>query len=228
MSVKKITVTALETALKDIMRQTPFEKITVSDITNRCQLNRQTFYYHFADKYALLGQIYKQEIFDPFTDGLTFENWNTHLLQMFETMAADAALYKNAVLHADDEFRRFLFQSAATLFRDAVAKLNLRSGLQVSEEEQHFIADFFAYGITGTVLDWVRGGMRKTPDQLAAQLRHLAADKTERTPAVQHRRGFVYAVKKEPAIAYRLLERGLRIYLFRTASDPFVIISLIL
>lgn len=46
MSVKKITVTALETALKDIMRQTPFEKITVSDITNRCQLNRQTFYYH--------------------------------------------------------------------------------------------------------------------------------------------------------------------------------------
>ena len=164
MSVKKITVTALETALKDIMRQTPFEKITVSDITNRCQLNRQTFYYHFADKYALLGQIYKQEIFDPFTDGL------------FETMAADAALYKNAVLHADDEFRRFLFQSAATLFRDAVAKLNLRSGLQVSEEEQHFIADFFAYGITGTVLDWVRSGMRKTPDQLAAQLRHLAAD----------------------------------------------------
>ena len=143
MSVKKITVTALETALKEIMRQTPFEKITVSDITNRCQLNRQTFYYHFADKYALLGQIYKQEIFDPFTDGLTFENWNTHLLQMFETMAADAALYKNAVLHADDEFRRFLFQSAATLFRDAVAKLNLRSGLQVSEEEQHFIADFF-------------------------------------------------------------------------------------
>ena len=92
MSVKKITVTALETALKDIMRQTPFEKIIVSDITNRCQLNRQTFYYHFADKYALLGQIYKQEIFDPFTDGLTFENWNTHLLQMFETMAADAAL----------------------------------------------------------------------------------------------------------------------------------------
>lgn len=82
----------METALKDIMRQTPFEKITVSDITNRCQLNRQTFYYHFADKYALLGQIYKQEIFDPFTDGLTFENWNTHLLQMFETMAADAAL----------------------------------------------------------------------------------------------------------------------------------------
>ena len=26
------------------------------------------------------------------------------------------------------------------------------------------------------VLDWVRGGMRKTPDQWAAQLRHLAAD----------------------------------------------------
>lgn len=222
MSVKKITVTALETALKDIMRQTPFEKITVSDITNRCQLNRQTFYYHFADKYALLGQIYKQEIFDPFTDGLTFENWNTHLLQMFETMAADAALYKNAVLHADDEFRRFLFQSAATLFRDAVAKLNLRSGLQVSEEEQHFIADFFAYGITGTVLDWVRGGMRKTPDQLAARCvsllplpkggcRPAAVRCNNRIKQKGPRRcstvgALFMPVKKEPAIAYRLLK----------------------
>ena len=166
----------LTASLKKIMAQKPLNKISIREICEDCGVNRQTFYYHFADKYALLGQIYKQEIFDPFTDGLTFENWNTHLLQMFETMAADAALYKNAVLHADDEFRRFLFQSAATLFRDAVAKLNLRSGLQVSEEEQHFIADFFAYGITGTVLDWVRSGMRKTPDQLAAQLRHLAAD----------------------------------------------------
>ena len=101
--------------------------------------------------------------------------WNRHK-KLHSWLAADAALYKNAVLHADDEFRRFLFQSAATLFRDAVAKLNLRSGLQIGEEEQHFIADFFAYGITGTVLDWVRSGMRKTPDQLAAQLRHLAAD----------------------------------------------------
>lgn len=176
MSVKKITVAALETALKDLMRQTPFEKITVSDITDRCQLNRQTFYYHFADKYALLGQIYKQEIFDPFTTDLTFENWNDRLLQMFETMAADPAFYKNAVVHADEEFRRLLFQSAAALFRDAVAKLNLRSGLQISSEEQRFIADFFAYGITGTVLDWVRSGMRQTPGQLASKLQQLATD----------------------------------------------------
>lgn len=176
MSVKKITVTALEQALKELMRQMPFEKITVSDITDRCQLNRQTFYYHFADKYALLARIYQQEIFEPFMVELTFENWNDHLRQMFCTMAEDPAFFKNAVLHADEEFQRFLFQSATALFRDAVAKLNLRSGLQITEEEQHFIADFFAYGITGTVLDWVRSGMRKTPEQLTVQLQHLVAD----------------------------------------------------
>ena len=34
------------------------KKLTVKDIVEECGITRQTFYYHFADKYALLGQIY--------------------------------------------------------------------------------------------------------------------------------------------------------------------------
>ena len=40
-------------ALESLLEQKPLEKITVSDVTNECKINRQTFYYHFHDIYDL-------------------------------------------------------------------------------------------------------------------------------------------------------------------------------
>ena len=47
----------LAKSLKELMAHQPFEKLSVSDITNNCSLHRQTFYYHFEDKYELLDSL---------------------------------------------------------------------------------------------------------------------------------------------------------------------------
>ncbi len=44
----------LADALITLSNQKPFSKITVSEIVNLCNINRKTFYYHFADIYDLL------------------------------------------------------------------------------------------------------------------------------------------------------------------------------
>lgn len=44
----------LANALKERMRTMPLEKIRVKDLTDDCEVNRQTFYYHFDDIYDLL------------------------------------------------------------------------------------------------------------------------------------------------------------------------------
>ena len=38
-----------------------FEKISVSDICERCGMNRKSFYYHFKDKYDLVNWIFDTE-----------------------------------------------------------------------------------------------------------------------------------------------------------------------
>ena len=43
--------------MKELMKRKSLEKITVSDIVQNCGLNRQTFYYHFQDKYDLVNWI---------------------------------------------------------------------------------------------------------------------------------------------------------------------------
>lgn len=53
-------------AFSDLLAEKGFESITVQDVTERAQVNRATFYAHFADKYALLdafiSQKFRQEI----------------------------------------------------------------------------------------------------------------------------------------------------------------------
>ena len=43
------TKKALTDALKKLMSQKAFSKITVSEIIRMCNVNRKTFYYHFED-----------------------------------------------------------------------------------------------------------------------------------------------------------------------------------
>lgn len=62
-----ITKRALSQALKELMEEMPFQKIYVADICQRCNMNRQSFYYHFKDKYDLLIWIFD-------TDFLTLMN----------------------------------------------------------------------------------------------------------------------------------------------------------
>ena len=48
--------------LKRLIKGRPFSKITVQDIVSECNINRNTFYYHFENNYDLLYFAYEQEV----------------------------------------------------------------------------------------------------------------------------------------------------------------------
>jgi AcrR family transcriptional regulator len=47
----------LQDALRNLLERKEFDKISVQDITEAATLNRATFYAHYADKFALLGEM---------------------------------------------------------------------------------------------------------------------------------------------------------------------------
>ena len=48
--------------LKKLIKDRPFSKITIQDIVTACNINRNTFYYHFENNYDLLYFAYEQEV----------------------------------------------------------------------------------------------------------------------------------------------------------------------
>ena len=55
--MSQITKRALAASLKRLLAEKPLSKITISDITDDCGINRMTFYYHFQDIYDLIEWI---------------------------------------------------------------------------------------------------------------------------------------------------------------------------
>lgn len=64
MADSTITKQAFAAALKELIEDQPFSKISVGNICDKCNMSRKSFYYHFKDKYDLVNWIYDTEFFN--------------------------------------------------------------------------------------------------------------------------------------------------------------------
>lgn len=175
MSGANITKKAIAKGFKELMEHKTFDKITVSDITQHCGLNRQTFYYHFTDKYALLNWIYYNEIINEFITDLTLDNWGEHLLRAAQIVQKDIKFYRNAFLTASgDEFRRYFFEAIKNIFLNAIHYIT--ASYKVDENDCSFVATFFAYGISETMINWICFDSKTPPEAVVKHIENLIND----------------------------------------------------
>lgn len=177
MANSNITKKALAQSLKELGATKILDKITVADITEHCGVNRQTFYYHFNDKYELLSWIYTQDLFIPLTQDLTFENWGEKLIEVFKYMKQQKAFFMNTIKSSNNFFAEYSNKIFAELFVKAIAELDLYQHLD--EKEQDIYARFFAYGLTGVIVDWALKGMKENEDDLAVLLQKMTLQTEE-------------------------------------------------
>ena len=156
----------------ELVKTQDVDKITVTMLIGECHISRQTFYYHFQDKYELLDWFYYEECFVPILDGITFDNWHLRIKQLLDTLKKEKVFYSNVIKNAGEGFSNYLYSITSTLFEEAAAVLD-EEGL-VNGEEKKFIGSFYAYGICGVVMQWVTDGMKEQTDEVAQRLRRLA------------------------------------------------------
>ena len=58
----KFTKRAIMLSLLKLLKQKSVDKVTVKDICDECEINRNTFYYYFKDIYDVLNNIFMEEI----------------------------------------------------------------------------------------------------------------------------------------------------------------------
>ena len=81
--MSQITKNALAASLKRLLSKKELSKITITNITEECGVNRQTFYYHFKDIYDLLEWIFTNEVIEEI-DNEKEEDWQQKFIYIFE------------------------------------------------------------------------------------------------------------------------------------------------
>lgn len=173
LSCSELTKRKIAASLKELMESTPFEKLTVSDITNHCDIHRQTFYYHFQDRYELLDWLLYNEIVKPLISDFNVNNMYQKFCQVFETMYKNKKFYQNALKINPNDLSKYISRIATEEFTQVMKKIGARNGVTANDDESLIIAEFFGYGMSGVVINWASRGMRETPDEMTNRIEKL-------------------------------------------------------
>ncbi len=175
MSDSLITKKAIATSVKELMRKKQLQKISVADIVENCGINRQTFYYHFQDKYDLVDWIYYNEVVSAVTQNRTYEQWSDVVLDVLNIMHKEQYFYTNALsVTGQNAFQDYFFDVTKGLLYEIIDVLSQDN--HIEEEDKNFIAEFYAYGLVGIVVQWARCGMLQPPEQIVQRLSNFIDD----------------------------------------------------
>lgn len=86
----------------ELLNEEPFDKITVTDIVNRCDINRNTFYYYFTDMYALVDEIFRAETLPIIEAHRTYDTWQEGFLEVTDFALSN----KTAIYHLYNSINR--------------------------------------------------------------------------------------------------------------------------
>ena len=120
MAESEITKRAIADSLKELTKTKAFDKISVKDISEKCGINRQTFYYHFIDKFDLLEWIYQTDLFDKYLIDVDFDTWYDKMILVLGAMKEEKAFYVNTVTHTENFVQRYMLDLAQSLFQKAI------------------------------------------------------------------------------------------------------------
>lgn len=167
--MSQITKKALAASLKELLTKTTLDKITVKDITDLCEVNRQTFYYHFQDIYDLLEWIFITEGEEVLKDNRTCTTWQEGFLQVFQYLKSNRNLVEHAYSSITrEQLESYLYSHVQNLLYGVVEEH--ATGLNVSQLDREFIANFYKYAFVGLVLEWMKNGMKEEPEEIMHKL----------------------------------------------------------
>lgn len=163
-------------ALKELMQVIPFEKITVANITEKSDIHRQTFYYHFQDRYQLLDWLLNKEIIANFVEDFSYDNLEEKFYEMLSTIYNDKKFYQNAVkINMTDVFTYFSRLSTKQLL-SLVNKTIERNNIDYNSISPQAAAEFFGFGLGGMIISWIDKGMKEPPRELAQNIKKFVEE----------------------------------------------------
>ena len=154
--------------LVDLLKEKPLDKITVTELVERCGVTRQAFYYHFSDIYEIVEWILlkeTQKIVDANSDIDTWQIGYTETLQWVKE-------HRNLVVNTYRAIGKEYVEYFVTRFlRPYVIKVVEREfqeqEYEVTAAQREFIVNFFTLAINAVTVDWVRNGMKEAPETMA-------------------------------------------------------------
>lgn len=160
----KLTQKAIMHTFEAMLREMPFDKITVSALVARCDISPNTFYYHYQDIYGLLDVWMDAKLSWYPAEAYLHDGWKLVLKDMVRNLQNNPEIV-NHVLNSvpRERLERYVFGTLESAILESVRQR--AAGTPVPEQTQKLLAGTFSYALIGYVLKFVHSGMRTDVDE---------------------------------------------------------------
>lgn len=150
-----------------LLKEKPVSKITVKEICEQSEINRATFYKHYRDPFDLMEKI-EEEMLTYLRDSLAqkkYRNIKTLYTDILVQIRNNHDQYEViGSPHGDSSFSSRIFmisyEQTFPLIADRFSNLG--------QARQNMLYYFISQGCGGAVQYWVEGGMKESPEEVAA------------------------------------------------------------
>lgn len=167
------TKRVIHNAFIALLKEKPLNKITVSELSEKADLGRGTFYLHYKDVYDLYEQI-EDKLYTELgkiVDASYVENKDMDIKVLSQTILEYVSSNKEAFkLFALSESYSKHLHKLRVLFCDKIFQYDKEESISLQERIDIV---FLVSGITGIIEEWLAGDIDISQEQLAVQLHEI-------------------------------------------------------
>lgn len=163
------TKKAIKETFIALLEEHPLSDITVKDIVEKCEINRNSFYYHYQDIPTLIEEIVKEEAEQILKK---YQSVST-IVECFDALIEFASHRKKAIMHIYRSVNREVFERNLMVVTEFFVSNYVNTALtneDIGETDKKTVIDYYKCVCFGLVLNWLNTGMT---DEYALEIRRI-------------------------------------------------------
>ncbi|MCR5823890.1 MAG: TetR/AcrR family transcriptional regulator [Lachnospiraceae bacterium] len=166
------TKKAIISTFVELLNEQPFDKITVKEIVERCEINRNTFYYHYKDIYELLTDVLQSDLKRAVENSENYDTWEKGIVDALSF----AIRNKRAVYHIYNSANREILKDYfRDIIKDITAKFIRREAGtdNIPADDLAFLSRLLDEAVMGMFETWMEEGMTEDIEVKVAKAEYL-------------------------------------------------------
>ena len=153
--------------MKECMKTSKVDAITVKQLAEKCGLTRQTFYRNFLDKFDLINWYFGKILDQSFEHMGRGTSVYDALVRKFTYIEQEKQFFAAAFRYDEqNSLREHDFELILQFYKDLIAR---RTSRPLGEELQ-FLLEMYCQGSVYMTVKWILTGMKDTPEAMAVKL----------------------------------------------------------
>lgn len=179
---KQYTKNLIKSEFLALLEEKSFHNITIAMLAERCEISRNTFYYHYEDIYTLVKEILQDELKKVDEEFNATSSWEESLLHAASFLLDNKKAAQNLFQSIDkEEIDNYLYKICESVIEKYIEEECRSKQIRAKERDKRLVRDFYRAALVGLLDRWVRNRMQDSPDEVIFRIGKLFDGNIERS-----------------------------------------------